>query len=95
MGGRWWTKKNKENMIGKRGTKLIVFLLFRGGPAIFFNIKIVLPPQWDQINRGRFFNPVSPLISISLNSLNSSLFHSLQLDFFAPELFSPSSIAGT
>ena len=62
MGGRWWTK---ENMIGKKGTKLIGggFLLFRGGggPAIFFNIKIVLPPQRDQINRGRFFNPESTL----------------------------------
>ena len=65
MGGRWWTKKNKENMIGKRGTKLIVFfLLFRGGvQPFFFYIKIVLPPQGDQINRGRFFNPVLSLIS--------------------------------
>ena len=57
-------KKNKENMIGKRGTKLIGggFLLFRGGVQPFFlNIKIVLPPQGDQINRGRFFNPVLSL----------------------------------
>ena len=64
MGGRWWTKKtkNKENMIGKRGTKLIVFFCYLGGGSShFFNIKIVLPPQRDQINRGRFFNPVSTL----------------------------------
>ena len=64
MGGRWWTKKKiKENMIGKKGTKLIGggFLLFRGGSSHFFYIKIVLPPQRDQINRGRFFNPESTL----------------------------------
>ena len=39
-----------------------VFCYLGGGvQPFFFNIKIVLPPQRDQINRGRFFNPESTL----------------------------------
>ena len=73
-------KKKQENMIGKKGTKLIGggFLLFRGGvQPFFFYIKIVLPPQRDQINRGRFFNPESTLYVINtiwLYAINQNMF---------------------